>query len=43
MDATEDTQRKKRVNTPRERWTMPREANGPGALRYRVVKSGLFA
>ena len=40
MDMTEHTQRK---NTSRERWALPREANGPGGLGYRVFKEGSFA
>ena len=40
---TEHTQRKKRETISRERWAMPREANGPGGLGYRVFKAGQFA
>ena len=41
--ATKHTQRKKRETISRERWVMPREANGPGGLGYRVFKAGSFA
>ena len=40
---TEQTQRKNKENTVRERWTTPRESNGPGGLGYRVFKARLFA
>ena len=41
-DMTECTH-KEQKNTSRERYAMPREANGPGGLGYRVFKARTFA